>query len=155
MGGSAPLDDLRGARAVLAHAPWEGRERDAPLVVLLAGCRHGAGVESLQAMRAAELPGARAVLAEAYDPELRSALIERGVLPLQLPPGAGVGSPGLTDRHFLDVQELDAVEPDGYAVVRATSEDGAERIEFPARVRLEDEGELRRLLDRAAAARSG
>jgi aconitate hydratase len=111
-----------------------------PLVVL-AGKEYGSGSSRDWAAKGTALLGVRAVLAESFERIHRSNLIGMGVLPLQFPDGETVDSLGLTGEERITVGELENGEAKSVSVT-ATG-DGAEPVEFEARVRLDTPNEVR------------
>ncbi|MQA75558.1 MAG: aconitate hydratase AcnA [Solirubrobacterales bacterium] len=111
-----------------------------PLVVL-AGNEYGSGSSRDWAAKGTALLGARAVIAESFERIHRSNLIGMGVLPLQFADGETAESLGLTGAETFAVGDLEGGEAQSVAVTAAR--DGAEPIEFEARVRLDTPNEVR------------
>ena len=110
-----------------------------PLIVL-AGKEYGSGSSRDWAAKGTALLGVRAVIAESFERIHRSNLIGMGVLPLQLPDGATLGSLGLTGEEAIDVGDLRNGEAKSVAVT--ASRDGADPVEFEATVRLDTPNEV-------------
>jgi aconitate hydratase len=110
-----------------------------PLVVL-AGREYGSGSSRDWAAKGTALLGVRAVLAESFERIHRSNLIGMGVVPLQFPDGEGVESLGLTGDETIDLGDL------GNGTAKSVSvtarRDGADPVEFEARVRLDTPNEV-------------
>ena len=119
---------------------------DGVQLVVLAGKEYGSGSSRDWAAKGTALLGVRAVIAQSYERIHRSNLIGMGVLPLQFPDGESVDSLGLTGEEVFDVDGLDEVLATADAatrkvVVRA-ARDGADPVEFQARVRLDTPNEV-------------
>jgi aconitate hydratase len=114
-------------------------EDGVPLVVL-AGKEYGSGSSRDWAAKGTNLLGVRAVIAESFERIHRSNLIGMGVAPLQFADGESVESLGLTGQETFSVGDLE----DGEATsVRVTAErDGADPVEFEAKVRLDTPNEV-------------
>ena len=116
-----------------------------PLIVL-AGNECGSGSSRDWAAKGTALLGVRAVIAESFERIHRSNLIGMGVLPLQLPEGQSRDSLGLSGEEAFDIEGLtDAVDPDatgGRSVRVKGQREGAEPVEFEARVRLDTPNEV-------------
>jgi aconitate hydratase len=115
-------------------------------LVVLAGKEYGSGSSRDWAAKGTALLGVRAVIAESYERIHRSNLIGMGVLPLQFPHPEGAESLGLTGEEVVDVDGLDeALAASGaeprQVTVRAARE-GADAVEFEARVRLDTPNEV-------------
>jgi aconitate hydratase len=114
--------------------------------VVLAGKEYGSGSSRDWAAKGTALLGVRAVVAESFERIHRSNLIGMGVLPLQLPEGESRDSLGLNGEEVFDIDGLnEAVDPDaaGSRSVRVTGRrEGAEPVEFEARVRLDTPNEV-------------
>jgi aconitate hydratase len=85
------------------------------------------------------------VIAESYERIHRSNLIGMGVLPLQFPDSEGAESLGLTGEEVIAVDGLDealAAAGEARRVTVSASRDGAEPLEFEARVRLDTPNEV-------------
>ena len=117
--------------------PQEG----VPLVVL-AGKEYGSGSSRDWAAKGTRLLGVRAVIAQSFERIHRSNLVGMGVLPLQFPDGESAASLGLSGEEAFSIDGL--ADGDGRrrrsrrgeVRVRAARE-GAEPIEFDARVRID------------------
>jgi aconitate hydratase len=107
-------------------------------LVVLAGKEYGSGSSRDWAAKGTALLGVRAVIAESYERIHRSNLIGMGVLPLQFPDSEGAESLGLTGEEVIDVDGLDEARK---VRVRA-ARDGADPVEFEARVRLDTPNEV-------------
>jgi aconitate hydratase len=129
-----------GEETTIYEAAMEYASDDVPLVVL-AGKEYGSGSSRDWAAKGTALLGVRAVLAESFERIHRSNLIGMGVLPLQLPDGETVESLGLTGEEVITVGDLEDGEAKTVSVTAAR--DGAEPIEFEARVRLDTPNEVR------------
>jgi aconitate hydratase len=124
---------------------FEASERYAregtPLIVI-AGREYGTGSSRDWAAKGPRLLGVRAVLAESFERIHRANLAAMGVLPLQFLPGETAASLGLSGRERFDILvEGAALQVRGRAGVRATGEDGHERV-FEMVVRVESAAEL-------------
>ena len=114
---------------------------DGVALVVFAGTEYGSGSSRDWAAKGTALLGVRAVLAESFERIHRSNLIGMGVLPLQLPDGETVESLGFTGEEEITVGDLENGEAKSVSVT-ATRE-GAEPVEFEARVRLDTPNEVR------------
>jgi aconitate hydratase len=110
-----------------------------PLVVL-AGREYGSGSSRDWAAKGTALLGVRAVLAESFERIHRSNLIGMGVIPLQFPEGEGVESLGLTGEETIDLGDLENGTATSVSVT--ARRDGADPVEFEARVRLDTPNEV-------------
>ncbi|MGH2985087.1 MAG: aconitate hydratase [Solirubrobacterales bacterium] len=129
-----------GEETTIYEAAMKYADESVPLVVL-AGKEYGSGSSRDWAAKGTALLGVRAVIAESFERIHRSNLIGMGVLPLQLPEGESVDSLGLSGEETFDVGDIDQGEAKS---VRVTgSRDGAEPVEFEARVRLDTPNEVR------------
>jgi len=81
------------------------------------------------------------VIAESFERIHRSNLIGMGVVPLQFPDGETAESLALSGEETIDVGELENGEAKSVSVRAAR--DGADPIEFEARVRLDTPNEVR------------
>jgi aconitate hydratase len=112
---------------------------DVPLVVL-AGREYGSGSSRDWAAKGTRLLGVRAVIAQSFERIHRSNLVGMGVLPLQFPDGEGAKSLGLSGEEVFTVTGLAEAMAGGELPeevdVRA-QRDGAEPVEFAARVRID------------------
>jgi aconitate hydratase len=83
----------------------------------------------------------KAVIAESFERIHRSNLVGMGVLPLQFPEGGSASSLGLTGEEAFSIAGLAEAMAGGGAspqAVRVTAtRDGAEDVEFDARVRID------------------
>ncbi len=120
--------------AAMAYA-----DEGTPLVVL-AGKEYGSGSSRDWAAKGTHLLGVRAVIAESFERIHRSNLIGMGVLPLQFPDGEGVESLGLTGEEVYDIGDLRGGEAKTVPV--CASQDGADPVEFEARVRIDTPNEV-------------
>ena len=82
----------------------------------------------------------RQVLAESFERIHRSNLIGMGVLPLQPPDGESAESLGLTGEERFDLGDVQGGEAKAVSV--SATREGAEPIEFEARVRLDTPNEV-------------
>jgi aconitate hydratase len=109
-------------------------------LVVLAGREYGSGSSRDWAAKGTRLLGVRAVIAESFERIHRSNLVGMGVLPLQFAEGESIGSLGLTGEETISITGLaDAMAEGGpprEVTVRA-ERDGAEPVEFSARVRID------------------
>ncbi len=110
-------------------------------LVVLAGKEYGSGSSRDWAAKGTRLLGVRAVIAESFERIHRSNLVGMGVLPLQFPDGESASSLGLTGVEEVAITGLADAMSDGGAPprdvqVRAVRE-GAEPVEFAARVRID------------------
>ncbi len=115
-------------------------------LVVLAGKEYGSGSSRDWAAKGTALLGVRAVIAESYERIHRSNLIGMGVLPLQFPDSEAAESLGLTGEEVIAVDGLDealhAAAGEARKVIVRASRDGAEPLEFEARVRLDTPNEV-------------
>ncbi|HLL91958.1 MAG TPA: hypothetical protein VK252_03385, partial [Solirubrobacteraceae bacterium] len=126
--------------------------QDGTDLVVLAGKEYGSGSSRDWAAKGTKLLGVRAVIAQSFERIHRSNLIGMGVLPLQFSDGQSASSLGLTGEEVFSVSGLAAAmrapRPKGVvggpAGGRAPSHlhvtarrDGAEPVEFDARVRID------------------
>ncbi|MGH3311333.1 MAG: aconitate hydratase AcnA [Streptomyces sp.] len=121
-------------------------QRDGIPLVVLAGKEYGSGSSRDWAAKGTALLGVKAVVAESYERIHRSNLIGMGVLPLQFPDSEGAESLGLTGEEVIAVDGLDealaAAAGEARKVIVSASRDGAEPLEFEARVRLDTPNEV-------------
>jgi aconitate hydratase len=110
-----------------------------PLVVL-AGKEYGSGSSRDWAAKGTTLLGVRAVIAESFERIHRSNLIGMGVAPLQFGDGDSVESLGLTGEEAFEVGDLRNGEAKTVKVT--ASREGADPVEFEARVRLDTPNEV-------------
>jgi aconitate hydratase len=115
------------------------RDEGVPLVVL-AGKEYGSGSSRDWAAKGTALLGVRAVIAQSFERIHRSNLIGIGVLPLQLGDGDTVESLGLTGEETFAVSDVRNGEAETVTVNAAR--EGADRVEFEARVRLDTPNEV-------------
>jgi len=113
-------------------------------LVVLAGKEYGSGSSRDWAAKGTKLLGVRAVIAQSFERIHRSNLVGMGVLPLQFPDGEGASSLDLGGEEVFSIEGIaDAVAAveggkGGGQTVRVRAErDGAEAIEFDARVRID------------------
>jgi aconitate hydratase len=113
-------------------------------LVVLAGKEYGSGSSRDWAAKGTKLLGVRAVIAQSFERIHRSNLVGMGVLPLQFPDGEGPSSLDLGGEEVFSIEGIaDAVAAveggkGGGQTVRVRAErDGAEAIEFDARVRID------------------
>jgi aconitate hydratase len=113
-------------------------------LVVLAGKEYGSGSSRDWAAKGTKLLGVRAVIAQSFERIHRSNLVGMGVLPLQFPDGESASSLGLSGEEVFSIEGIaDAVAAvegakGGGQTVRVRAErDGAEAIEFDARVRID------------------
>ncbi len=113
-------------------------------LVVLAGKEYGSGSSRDWAAKGTKLLGVRAVIAQSFERIHRSNLVGMGVLPLQFPDGESASSQGLSGEEVFSIDGIaDAVAAveggvGGGQTVRVRAErDGAEAIEFDARVRID------------------
>jgi aconitate hydratase len=113
-------------------------------LVVLAGKEYGSGSSRDWAAKGTKLLGVRAVIAQSFERIHRSNLVGMGVLPLQFPDGESASSLGLSGEEAFSIggiaNAVAAVEggKGGGQTVRVRAErDGAEAIEFDARVRID------------------
>jgi aconitate hydratase len=109
-------------------------------LVVLAGREYGSGSSRDWAAKGTALLGVRAVLAESFERIHRSNLIGMGVVPLQFPEGEGVESLGLTGEETIDLGDLENGTATSVSVT--ARRDGADPVEFEARVRLDTPNEV-------------
>jgi len=129
-----------GEETTVYEAAMSYADDDVPLVVL-AGKEYGSGSSRDWAAKGTALLGVRAVIAESFERIHRSNLIGMGVLPLQLPDGETAESLGLTGEEEITVGDLEDGEAKSVSVTAAR--DGADPVEFEARVRLDTPNEVR------------
>jgi aconitate hydratase len=113
-------------------------------LVVLAGKEYGSGSSRDWAAKGTKLLGVRAVIAQSFERIHRSNLVGMDVLPLQFPDGESASSLGLSGEEVFSIEGIaDAVAAveggkGGGQTVRVRAErDGAEAIEFDARVRID------------------
>ncbi len=111
-----------------------------PLVVL-AGEEYGSGSSRDWAAKGTNLLGVRAVIARSFERIHRSNLIGMGVLPLQLPDGESVESLELSGEETFDVSDLKNGEAKSVTVT--ARREGADAVEFEAKVRIDTPNEVR------------
>jgi aconitate hydratase len=110
-------------------------------LVILGGKEYGSGSSRDWAAKGTGLLGVKAVLVESYERIHRSNLIGMGVVPLQFLAGESVEKLGLTGREQFDITGLEGGEAK-QVTVRATSDNGADPIEFQASVRIDTPQEV-------------
>ncbi len=132
-----------GEQTTIYEAAMRYQEDGVPLVVV-AGKEYGTGSSRDWAAKGTKLLGVRAVIAESFERIHRSNLIGMGVLPLQFLDGQSAPGLGLDGHEVFSVAGL---EPLGGGTVPKTvtvvAEDGARRVEFEARVRIDTPMEAR------------
>jgi aconitate hydratase len=113
-------------------------------LVVLAGKEYGSGSSRDWAAKGTKLLGVRAVIAESFERIHRSNLVGMGVLPLQFPDGESAKSLALSGEEVFTIEGIPdaaaAVEggKGGGQSVRVKAErEGAQAIEFDARVRID------------------
>ena len=123
-----------GEQMSIYDAAMRYKKDNTPLVIL-AGREYGTGSSRDWAAKGTMLLGVKAVIAESFERIHRSNLIGMGVVPLQFQAGQNEQSLGLTGKEVFSITGLttgDAKE------VRVTAKaDGAQPIEFTARVRID------------------
>jgi len=129
-----------GEETTIYEAAMAYAEQGVSLVVL-AGKEYGSGSSRDWAAKGTVLLGVRAVIAESFERIHRSNLIGMGVVPLQFPDGETAESLGLSGEETIDIGELENGEAKSVSVRAAR--DGADPIEFEARVRLDTPNEVR------------
>ena len=147
------LDDVSGGytrdftqdgapQAFIYDAAQNYAAENIPLVVL-GGKEYGSGSSRDWAAKGTRLLGVRAVIAESFERIHRSNLIGMGVIPLQFPDGQSAQSLGLDGTEVFDITGIEVLN-DGKTPktvkVKATKE-GADPIEFDAKVRIDTPGE--------------
>jgi aconitate hydratase len=132
-----------GEQASIYDAAMRYAEEGVELVVL-AGKEYGSGSSRDWAAKGTKLLGVAAVIAQSFERIHRSNLVGMGVLPLQFPDGESASSLGLGGEEVFSIEGIAeavaAVEGSkgGGQTVRVRAErDGAEAIEFDARVRID------------------
>jgi aconitate hydratase len=128
-----------GDESTIYEAAIRYADEGVPLVVL-AGREYGSGSSRDWAAKGTALLGVRAVLAESFERIHRSNLIGMGVVPLQFPEGEGVDSLGLTGEETIDLGDLENGSATSVSVT--ARRDGADPVEFEARVRLDTPNEV-------------
>jgi len=115
--------------------------QDGTDLVVLAGKEYGSGSSRDWAAKGTKLLGVRAVIAQSFERIHRSNLIGMGVLPLQFSDGQSASSLGLTGEEVFSVSGMAAAMGDGGPApqqVHVTARrDGAEPVDFDARVRID------------------
>jgi aconitate hydratase len=113
---------------------------DVPLVVL-AGKEYGSGSSRDWAAKGTKLLGVRAVIARSFERIHRSNLVGMGVLPLQFAEGQGADELGLSGEEVFSItglaDALNAGEGPPREVRVSARREGAEPVEFQARVRID------------------
>ncbi len=132
-----------GKQISIYDAAMKYADEGVPLVVL-AGKEYGSGSSRDWAAKGTKLLGVRAVIAESFERIHRSNLVGMGVLPLQFPDGESAFSLGLSGEETFSLDGIaDAVGAveggrGGRQLVRVRAgRDGADAIEFEARVRID------------------
>ncbi len=152
--GSGPLPEggftrhlPEGEQLSIYDAAMRYEQEGVPLVVL-AGREYGSGSSRDWAAKGTRLLGVRAVVAQSFERIHRSNLVGMGVLPLQFPEGESAQSLGLDGREVFSIEGMAEAMRDGGApprTVRVHAEhegesegaEGAEPVEFDARVRID------------------
>jgi aconitate hydratase A / 2-methylisocitrate dehydratase len=124
-----------GQETTIFEASQRYLEEGVPLVVL-AGKEYGSGSSRDWAAKGPNLLGVRAVIAESFERIHRSNLVGMGILPLEFGEGESAESLGLTGRETFSIAGVDNGDA-REVTVTATPDDGAEAIDFQARVRLD------------------
>jgi aconitate hydratase len=129
-----------GEQLSIYDAAMRYQQESVPLVVL-AGREYGSGSSRDWAAKGTRLLGVRAVLAQSFERIHRSNLVGMGVLPLQFPEGESAHSLGLDGQELFSIEGMaeamgDGGSPPREVRVRAERE-GAEAVEFEARVRID------------------
>jgi aconitate hydratase len=134
-----------GEETTIYEAAMKYADEAVPLVVL-AGKEYGSGSSRDWAAKGTALLGVRAVLAESFERIHRSNLIGMGVLPVQFPDGESaesLGPDGTEVFTFEGLEEAVSPETTGTRTVKVRAEkDGADPVEFDARVRLDTPNEV-------------
>jgi len=113
---------------------------DGVALVVLAGKEYGSGSSRDWAAKGTTLLGVRAVIAESFERIHRSNLIGMGVVPLQFPDGESIASLGLSGEETFDVGDLRQAQ--AKTVTVTATREGADPVEFEARVRLDTPNEI-------------
>jgi len=131
-----------GKQMFIYDASVEYQKEGVPLLIL-AGKEYGSGSSRDWAAKGVALLGVRAVIAESFERIHRSNLVGMGVLPLQFQAGDTAASLGLTGKETFHIEGVKASLNGGgrKAVVRAVSDDGAER-KFTVVVRVDTPQEV-------------
>jgi len=129
-----------GEETTIFEAAMRYAEDGVPLVVL-AGEEYGSGSSRDWAAKGTNLLGVRAVIARSFERIHRSNLIGMGVLPLQFPDGESVEGLGLSGEETFDVSDLQDGEAKSVSVT--ASREGADPVEFEAKVRIDTPNEVR------------
>jgi aconitate hydratase len=110
-------------------------------LVVLAGREYGSGSSRDWAAKGTRLLGVRAVIAQSFERIHRSNLVGMGVLPLQFADGESAETLGLNGEETISISGLAEAMGGGGAPpreVRVRAErEGAEPVEFSARVRID------------------
>jgi aconitate hydratase len=131
-----------GGETSIYEAAMRYADEGVPLLVL-AGGEYGSGSSRDWAAKGTRLLGVRAVIAESFERIHRSNLVGMGVLPLQFPDGESAQSLGLSGEEVFSIDGIaDAVAAveggEGVQTVAVAAErEGAEKIAFDARVRID------------------
>jgi aconitate hydratase len=119
------------------------QEAGIPLVIL-AGAEYGSGSSRDWAAKGTSLLGVKAVIAVSFERIHRSNLIGMGVIPLQFPAGQTAETLGLDGTEIISISGITVLN-DGSTPktvhVTATSNAGADPVEFDAVVRIDTPGE--------------
>jgi aconitate hydratase len=101
---------------------------DKTSLVVVAGAEYGTGSSRDWAAKGTKLLGVRAVIAKSFERIHRSNLVGMGVLPLELMPGEGAETIGLTGRETFDIDGIaSGLSPKKKLKVVATAEDGTKK----------------------------
>jgi aconitate hydratase A / 2-methylisocitrate dehydratase len=129
-----------GEEMPIYDAAMKYAEEDVPLVVL-GGKEYGSGSSRDWAAKGTTLLGVRAVIAQSFERIHRSNLVGMGVLPLQFPEGESAESLGLDGEEEFEITGMaEAMKDDGAPpreVTVSAARDGADPVEFNARVRID------------------
>ena len=129
-----------GEETTIFEAAMRYAEDGVPLVVL-AGEEYGSGSSRDWAAKGTNLLGVRAVIARSFERIHRSNLIGMGVLPLQFADGDSVEELGLSGEETFAVSDLQNGEAKSVSVT--ASREGADPVEFEAKVRIDTPNEVR------------
>jgi aconitate hydratase len=131
-----------GEETSIYEAAMRYADEGVPLLVL-AGREYGSGSSRDWAAKGTKLLGVRAVIAQSFERIHRSNLVGMGVLALQFPDGESAQSLGLSGEEVFSIDGIaDAVAAvergEGVQTVAVAAErEGAEKIAFDARVRID------------------
>ena len=123
-----------GEQMSIYDAAMRYKKDNTPLVIL-AGREYGTGSSRDWAAKGTMLLGVKAVIAESFERIHRSNLIGMGVVPLQFQAGQNAQSLGLTGKEVFSITGL--TTGDAKEVKVTAKADGAQPIEFTARVRID------------------